>query len=199
VPYSTPTSSGPGNDGFPQREIEIINHLVRDFLSSRSRHPDLELEDLVQEALFHWWAQRPRYTQSRGASIETFLRRVVRARLQDRERGIKAQKRDRGRGPASLDQPLAEDEPQGDTLADTIAGPADTAGTALYRVSLEAALARLNSRQKQIIAGLAQGYFMSQLSQRLNIPRATLYDQLDRVRRIFRDEGLSQFLDESDS
>ena len=198
MPYSTPTSSGPG-DNLPQREVDIVHHVVRDFLRIRTPHPDLELEDLVQEALFHWWAQRPRYTAERGASMETFLRRVVRGKLQDLERGIKAQKRGRGRGPASLDQPLTEDEPEGDTLGDTMADSADTEGAALYRVSLQAALAHLNPQQKQLMAGLAEGYSMSQISQRLGVPRATLYDQLDRVRRIFRDEGLSQFLDKSDS
>jgi RNA polymerase sigma factor (sigma-70 family) len=198
VPYSTPTSSGPG-DNLPQREVDIVHHVVRDFLSTRAPHPDLEFEDLVQEALSHWWAQRPRYTQSRGASIDTFLRRVVKARLLDLERGIKAEKRGQGHMPASLEQPLTVDEPEGDTLGDTIAGSADTEWTALYRVSLQAALARLSPQQKQLMAGLAEGYSMSQISLRLGIPRATLYDQLDRVRQIFRDEGLSQFLDKSDS
>jgi RNA polymerase sigma factor (sigma-70 family) len=198
VPYSAPNQSS-GNDGLPQREVEIVKHVVQDFLSTREHHPDLELGDLVQEALFHWWAQRPRYTQSRGASIETFLRRVVKAKLLDLERGIKAQKRGQGHGPASLDQPLAEDEPEGDTLGDTIADSADTEGTALYRVSLATALARLSPQQKQLMAGLAEGYPMSQIGQRLGVPRATLYDQLNRVRQIFWEEGLDQFLDESDS
>jgi DNA-directed RNA polymerase specialized sigma24 family protein len=198
VPFSAPASSGPG-DGLPEREVEIVKHVVRDFLSTRVRHPDLEPEDLLQECLFHWWSQRPRYTQSRGAPIENFLRRVVKAKLLDLERGIKAQKRGQGHGPASLDRPLAEDEPQGDTLGDTIADSADTEWSAMYRVSLGVVLARLNPQQKQLMAGLAEGYSMSQMSRRLHIPRATLYDQLDRVRRIFRDEGLSQFLDDSDT
>ena len=172
---------------------------MRDFLSTRERHPDLELEDLAQECLVHWWTQRPRYTQSRGASMETFLRRVVKAKLIDLERVAKAQKRGQGRSPASLDQPLAGDEPEGDTLGDTIADEADTAWDASYRVSLEAALGRLSPRQREIIAGLAEGYPMSQISQRLGVPRATLYDQLNRIRQIFRDEGLGQFLDQSDS
>jgi RNA polymerase sigma factor (sigma-70 family) len=198
VPYSTPTSSGPGDD-LPQREVDIINHVVRDFLSTRERRPDLELEDLVQECLIHWWTQRPRYTQSRGSSMETFLRRVVTAKLLDLERRIKAQKRGQGRIPMSLDQPLAEDEPDGDTLGDTVADLADTARDATTRVALSQALSRLSPRQRQLISGLAAGDSMSQISQSLGIPRPTLYDELNRIRQIFRDEGLNQFFGESDS
>jgi RNA polymerase sigma factor (sigma-70 family) len=198
VPYLAPDQSS-GNDGLPKREVEIIKYVVRDFLSARERHPVWEYEDLVQECLLHWWAQRPRYTQSRGASIETFLRRVVKAKLIDLERGARAQKRGSGRRPASLDQPLAEDELEGDTLGDFIGDPADTEWEALHQVSLEAALSRLSPRQKQIIAGLQEEYTVSQISQRLGVPRATLYDDLKRIRQVFRDEGLASYLNPSDT
>jgi RNA polymerase sigma factor (sigma-70 family) len=198
VPYSAPDQSSE-NDNLPEREVDIVNHVVRDFLSARRSHPDLELEDLVQECLIHWWQQRSSYDQSWGASIETFLRRVVKAKLIDLERGARAQKRGSGRSPGSLDQPLNEDEPESETLGDTIADPANTEWEALHQVSLEAALSRLSSRQREIIAGLREEYTVSQISKRLGVPRATLYDQLKRIRQIFQDEGLNQFLDESDS
>ena len=159
----------------------------------------MELEDLLQECLFHWWSQRPRYTQSRGASIETFLRRVVKAKLIDLERRVLAQKRGQGRSPASLDQSLAEDEPEGDTLGDTIADPANTEWEALHQVSLEAARSRLSPRQQEIIAGLTEEHTVSQISKRLGVPRGTLYDELKRIQGIFRDEGLIPYLDSSDT
>jgi RNA polymerase sigma-70 factor (ECF subfamily) len=198
VPCSAPDQFS-GNDDLPQREVDIIGHVVRDFLSTRELHSDLELEDLVQECLLHWWVQKPKYRQSRGASIATFLRRVVNNKLFDLERGAKAQKRGQGRSSESLDQPLGEDEPEGDTLADYIADPANTEWEALHRVSLAAALSRLSPRQEQIINGLRDEYTVSQISRQLGVPRATLYDDLKRIRQIFRDEGLNQFLDESDS
>ncbi len=198
MPYSAPDQSS-GSDGLPNREVEIVKHVVRDFLSTRERHPDLELEDLVQECLVHWWVQRPRYTQSRGASIETFLRRVVNNKLVDLERGAKAQKRGQGRSPESLDQPLAEDELERDTLGDTIADAADTEGEALLQASLEAALSRLGPRQRQLLDGLLAGYPMKQISRQLGVPRGTLYGELERIQRIFRDEGLIPYLDSSDT
>ena len=196
--FSSPTFSGHGDD-LPKREVDIINHVVWDFLATRKPHPDLEREDLVQECLIHWWTQRPRYTETRGASIETFLRRVVKAKLLDLERGANAQKRGCGRHADSLDRPLNLEEPDADALGNTVASNADTEGEATLQVSLEQALSRLSPQQKQIIAGLAEQYQMSQISQRLGVPRATLYGELERIRRIFRDEGLNQFLDWSDS
>jgi len=198
VLYSAPDQFS-GNDGLPQREVDIINHVVWDFLATRKPHPDLEREDLVQECLFHWWTQRPRYTETRGASIETFLRRVVQAKLIDLEREIKAQKRGSGRQADSLDRPLNLEEPDADPLGDTVASNANTEGEATLQVSLEVALSRLSPQQKQIIVGLAEQDQMSHISQRLGVPRATLYDDLKRIRRVFQDEGLNQFLDWSDS
>ncbi|MFQ6029237.1 MAG: hypothetical protein ACE5Q6_17300 [Dehalococcoidia bacterium] len=75
----------------------------------------------------------------------------------------------------------------------------NTPTTSRLRLSLEAARSRLSPRQRQLLEGLLSEYPMSHLSQRLGVPRATLYDELERIRRIFRDEGLHQFLDESDS
>ena len=166
-----------------------------DFLVTRERHPDLEQEALVQECLVHWWTQRPRYNSKREASIETFLRRVVKGKLIDLERGIKAQKRGRGRRPASLEKPISSEKSDSDTLANLLNAHSDTAQDAIHRVSLEAALSRLSPRQKQIIAGLLEEPPKSQISLRLGVPRATLYDELKRIQRIFRDEGLNQFLD----
>jgi len=198
VPHAAPTRFS-DDDGLPQREVDIIRHVVRDFLSTRQPHPALEQEDLAQECLLHWWLQRPRYTPSRGASLETFLRRVVKAKLLDLERGARAEKRGSGRQADSLDRPLNEEEPDANTLGDTVADAADTEGEATLRVSLEAARSRLSPRQRQLLEGLLEEYPMTHLSQRLGVPRATLYDELERIRRIFRDEGLHQFLDSSDT
>lgn len=84
---------------------------------------------------------------------------------------------------------------EGDTVADF----ADTARDATNRVSLRVALSLLSPQQKQIIAHLAAEYPMSQISQRLGVPRATLYDDLKRIQKIFRDEGLNPYLSQSDS
>lgn len=192
--FSSPAFSGLGG-GLPEREVDIINHVVRDFLATRERQPDLELEDLVQESLLHWWTQRPKYNPQRGASIETFLRRVVKAKLTDIERVVRAQKRGGGRPAASLDQPISDDQAESDTLGNVLAGSADTAREATSRLSIHQALSRLTPRQRELISGLNAGLPMSQVSQALNVPRPTLYDELKRIRQVFRDEGLSPFLD----
>ena len=120
---------------------------------------------------------------------------MVKAKLIDLEGGIKAQKRGGGRPAASLDQPINDDHAEPDTLGDVLSGPADAAREALSRLSIHQALSRLTPRQRELISGLNAGLPMSQVSQALNVPRTTLYDELKRIRQVFRDEGLSPFLD----
>lgn len=198
MPYSTPTFSAE-DDGLPAGEIAIVGYVVRDFLSTRSPHPDLEFDDLVQEALLHWWTQRPRYSSQRGASLATFLRRVVKAKLLDIERIIKAQKRGGGRRALSLDQSLDDEDLDADTLGEVLADSADTDGEATARIALDQALSHLSPRQRQLISGLEAGYSMSQLSRALRLPRTTLYDELNRIKQVFRDEGLAPHLNDPDT
>ena len=70
----------------------------------------------------------------------------------------------------------------------------DAAQEAIDSVALEVALAQLDQRQRQIIAGLEFGLTMSGISQKLGVPRSSLYDELERIRKVFQDEGLSPYL-----
>ncbi len=156
---------------------------------------DLEFDDLVQEALLHWLSQRPRYSPERGASLATFLRRVVNAKLLDIERGIRAQKRGGGSSAESLERQLTPDDPDSGTLGDTIQGTDDVESEAVMQVTLQKALNRLTPRQRSIISGMQEGIPMSQLSRALGMSRPALYDELERIRRVFRDEGLAPYLE----
>ena len=198
MPSSTPAFSWE-NDDLSKREIDVIDHVVRYFLSTRNYHPELILEDLTQECLVHWWIARSKFNSNRGASIETFLRRVVNAKLVDLERGVKAQKRGGGRAVLSLDQSLSADDLDSETLAETLSDLADTSRESVERVALEQARSLLNLRQNQIIAGLVDELPMSKISEALGVPRATLYDELNRIRQIFLDEGLAPFFDYPDT
>ena len=183
----------PENHDLEDWEIGLVVLLVGDILSTRARQPDLEREDLVQECLLHWWEQRGRYDPDRGASQRTFLRRVVEAKLLDIERGVRSQKRGGGQSPDSLDRPV-NDEPDSATLAELLPDSTDIEGEAITEVTLGAALARLTPAQRKLISGLRVGNSMAELSQKLDVPRATLYDELKRIRQVFCDEGLAPHL-----
>lgn len=194
MPNQTPTQP-PENHDLPVREVEIVGHVVRDFLSTRRPHPDLEFDDLVQECLLHWWSQRSRHSQERGASLTTFLRRVVKAKLIDIERGIRAQKRGGGRVAQSLGKSLMPDDPDASTLGDTIRDSTDVESEAMLQITLRKALARLTPRQRRLTSGLSAGTSMSELSKALGVPRPTLYDEMKRIQQVFCDEGLAPYLE----
>lgn len=194
--HQAPASPLEPGDGLPQREVEIIRHVVLDFLSTRPRPRtlDLEVDDLVQEAQLHWWLQRPKYQARRGASVETYLRHVVNAKLTDLERVARAQKRGAGVEESSLDAPLSAAGNDGGTLGDLVPGTDDTAAEAEFEVIRTQALSRFTRRQRDLVLGLEQGHSISEVSRRPGVPRPTLHDELKRIQLVFRDEGLAPFL-----
>ena len=106
------------DNAFEPWEISLAERLVRAFLISRAPGK-LEFDDLLQECLLHWWQQRDRYSASRGASPQTFFRRVFRAKLLDIARSAQAQKRGGARQEHYLSEPLGPDDE--DLLSDSIA------------------------------------------------------------------------------
>ena len=118
--HYAPDSNGPQSGELADWEIALVRFLVDDFLSSRTAIPGFEADDLVQECLLHWWSQRQRYNETRGASKKTFMRRVVKAKLIDIERTMKAGKRGGGHHPLSLDAPLSHEPGEERTLGDTV-------------------------------------------------------------------------------
>jgi RNA polymerase sigma-70 factor (ECF subfamily) len=129
------------------------------------------------------------------------MRRVLRAKLLDIERRERAAKRGGYSQPLSLDAPavpggtqdttslgalLPDDDPERtpDQLVDRLA----------LRSLIERAVSRLSPRQRRIVQERGSGTTMAELSRLLAVPRPTLYDELERIKAVFRDEGLEEFL-----
>ena len=60
---------------------------------------------------------------------------------------------------------------------------------------LRRALRKLSCRQREMCRLIkVEGLSMNQVSQKLNIPRGTLFDEVLRIREVFRNEGLKDYL-----
>lgn len=155
-------------------------------------------EDLLQEALLHWWRQRQRYELSKGASPATFLRRVVRSKLLDVARRDRAEKRGGGTVPLSLDAPLgsADDLSPADTVRDMRGGssPDDAAQFNALRQHIADVERRLTARQRALLEALRDETPLTELSRRAGVNRSTVYADLARLRELFRSAGLEDFL-----
>ncbi len=156
---------------------------------------NVEFADLLQECLHHWWSRRDRYDERRGASRKTFLRIVVGAKLLDLARGWKAENRGAGLRPLSLDTPISPDDLEGPTLAEMLPAQEDMGSDVAAVADWNKLIARLSDRQRRIIAGVSTGMTKTDLSRQFRISRDTLYEELKRIRQVFRDEGLAPHLE----
>ncbi len=178
---------------FEPWELDLIWTLVQDFVTRQTLPRDLESQDLYQECVVHWLSRRQRYDERRGASRSTFLRKVVRAKLQDLALGWKAAKRGAGQQPLSLDAPMSRNEPDGPTIGDLLAD--QRTSDSAVALDIQRLTDRLSARQRWIIGGTRLGFTKTEISRWLSISRDTLHEDLRRIREVFRDGGLAPHLD----
>lgn len=185
----------PAGDEFEQWELDLIERQVAGFFATHRPAHDLEFDDLFQECILHWWSQRDLYDERRGASRQTFLRRVVRRKLQDLARRWAAQKRVSGQRTLSLDAPPSHRHPHGAAIGDMLPDHRDVSADVSVAVHLNRLTAKLSDRQRRIIEGVRAGMTKTALSERLEISRDTLHEELRRIQQVFRDGGLASHLE----
>jgi len=188
---------------FQPWELAIAKKLVRDFrATSRALQHD-EIDDLLQETLMHWYQARGSHDPQGKASVRTYMARVVRNKLIDlvRERESDKQIINSLTIPTDVTH---TDEPgrpgsTGDEAESTLPEPDDTrehrdAEQSLH-LDLARALAQLTPRQRELCRLLLeQDLTMVEASQRLGVPRATLYEELKHIRATFKALGLEGYL-----
>ncbi len=128
------------------------------------------------------------------------MAQVLRNKLTDMVREMTANKRAGDPGALSLDAPLNGTE-DGITLGDVLAdGQADPAASGDMdsrhaRIDLTRAMAFLTPNQQRLCQLLGEeGLSIKEAAERLRIPRGTLYEEIKRVRQIFDQQGLGDYL-----
>ncbi|HEX77164.1 MAG TPA: sigma-70 family RNA polymerase sigma factor [Dehalococcoidia bacterium] len=177
---------------FEDWEVAIARKLSSEFLARHSWIKGIELDDLVQECLLQWYLARHTYQQRKGASPQTYMAKVVRHRLHNILEEHLAEKRRADRMATSLEASVGEGEA---TLKEVIpiAGVGVEATTSL-RLDLEQAMEKLTPLQRKLCTLLWQGYGVTEIGAILNRPRPTIYDEMKRIRRVFADAGLDEYL-----
>ncbi|MBK7079403.1 MAG: sigma-70 family RNA polymerase sigma factor [Betaproteobacteria bacterium] len=185
---------------FQAWELAIAKKLVRELHeTSRALQHD-EADDLLQEVLLHWYHARASHDPMGKASIRTYMARVVRNKLIDliRERESDKEKVNILAVPTEITH---EGEP-GSTTDDAGGDPPEPEEAREHRdaeqslhLDLARALARLTPRQRELCQLLLeQDLSMVKASQRLRVPRSTLYEELKHIRTIFKALGLDAYL-----
>lgn len=187
---------------FQSWEIAIAKKSVNQYRGKYTCLKREEFNDLLQEVLIHWYLNKDKYNSNRDASKKTFMAKVVENKLTDILREAKTDKRTSNYQTISLCRPLGDDE-SCSTLSDVIIegdilSRSNTLSPFLknqLKIDLSRAFLKLNSRQKKICnLILSEDLNTSELSLFLNTPRTTIFDEINRIRKIFEKEQLKDYL-----
>ena len=187
--------------GLGNWEIATAKKLVSEY---RRKHRILdreEFEDLMQECLAHWIVARRRIPPEPDPRPPvSYMAQGLRNKLTDMVREMTADTRAGDPGALSLDAPLDGTEDGitlGDVLADEQADPAGSGDvdSRHARIDLSRVMALLTPAQQRLCQLLGEeGLSIKEAAERLRIPRGTLYEEIKRIRRIFDQQGLSNYL-----
>ena len=190
-------------EGLQRWEIAVTKKLVGEFRRRSRSLAREEFDDLVQECLAHWIVVRRKLAPDPDAPPVGYMAQVIRNKLTDLIREQAADKRAGEQDALSLDASLDGSE-DGMTLADLLADnesaqPDDHGAVERRhsRIDIGRVLERLTPVQRQLCQMLgAEGLTIKEAAERLRIPRGTLYEEIKRIRKVFADQGLGDYLKE---
>lgn len=170
--------------------------MVKEFQGDFSCLAKEGFEDLLQECLTHWFFVKDQYGSAQKETHKALLKGIIKNKLHDIAIERKAQKRKMLYKTKSLDEILESSDEESLEKTLTIE---DEGFRKLPKEELTLAIAKasekLSLRQKKLCKALGEdGLNIYQASKVLKIPRTTIYEEINRIREIFREEGLQDYL-----
>ncbi|MBI5399538.1 sigma-70 family RNA polymerase sigma factor [Candidatus Saganbacteria bacterium] len=152
-------------------------------------------EDLLQDCLAHWVFVKDKYEPGHAATIKTFMERVVKHQLLNIVRDRQSYKRKAFYTSLSLDELIANKDNNFIEKFLRVEGDAfDSLMKAEFPTAMSNAKEKLSFRQKELCRLLEDGLSVKQASRHLGLPRSTVREERKRIREIFRNEGLQEYL-----
>lgn len=190
-------------DGLQKWEIAVTKKLVGEFRRRSRSLAREEFDDLVQDCLAHWIVVRQKLSPDPDNPPVGYMAQVIRNKLTDLMREQTAEKRAGDLAALSLDATIDGSE-DGMTFGELLADDESTAGGDHQgvdrhhaRIDIGRALERLTPAQRRLCAMLGEeGLSIKEAAERLRIPRGTLYEEIKRIRKVFADYGLGDYLKE---
>ena len=182
---------------FEDWEIGIVKNIIAGFRKENQCLKTEDFDDLVQECLIHWYFVKEKYDPSSNASLKTFMERVVKNKLSNIAKEYRRDKRKVFHKSISIDQPLSEDNDS--TLSDSLStentSHPNFRSQLELQIELEKTMQKLSPQQKEICKYLEdETVSIKDISQYLNIDRGTVYREIKRIRAIFEEDRLKDFL-----
>ena len=183
-------------DLFADWELQTAESLVSRFwLSSQRVRAAYEKEDLLQECLIHWHGVRDRYVATRGASQKTYMTRIVQNKLLELLRHEKADVRRINSEAVPFSTPLDSEEDR--TIEDEADEAIGQEPDSFEESGVHDILGSLSltPRQKEISDLLSQGFKKTEIAKKVGAHRDTVYQDIERIRKLFEEKGLKRFLE----
>ena len=189
--------------GLEKWEIAVTKKLVDEFRRRSRILAREEFDDLVQECLVHWIAVRSKLVPGSNGPPVAYMSQVLRNKFVDSMRQQAADKRRGGLEMRSLDA-AADDSEDGMLLSELIAvsGHFEAAyqvGSDRHhsRIDVRRALSKLTpARQRLSVMLGVHGLSIKEAAEQLRIPRSTLYEEIKRIRQVFIDHRLDDYLED---
>ena len=156
-----------------------------------------DFEDLYHDCLSHWFVAKKKFKAGGKATEKTFMGRVVRNKLFDIVKSQERICRKQSQFNLSLDKPLlfeADHFSLLDVLPCESPSPPELIIEQEYQVKITQVIKTLPRKQQELCRLLGdEGLSVTDASRKLNTPRSTIYDELDRIRAIFSKEKLDEY------
>ena len=189
----------PGN-GLANWELSVTTKLVGEYRRRSQILERCEFDDLVQDCLLHWITVRRSLDCDPANPPLGFMAKVLRNWLADLVRKRGTDKRFGDLDMPSLDATV-DGSDDGMTLAELldVSQSRDSAGDGEthhhMHLDLLRACALLTPAQQRLCLMLGEeGLSVKAAAEHLGIPRGTLYEEINRIRKLFADHGLEIYL-----
>lgn len=174
-------------------ELKIIHQLVGWFLKDFDVFQTRK-EEIIDICVDHWQQKKSQYNPDRGTR-EGFMKSVIRNKLKDLIRVWSSRKNFHQYFKESLNQLLDEKSESQISLSLVVNNhPIDSLARDELKIRLEFISKQLNPQQQIICQMLSERKNITEISRYLNKDRKTIYKDIERIRLMFVEDGLNDYL-----
>lgn len=181
---------------FESWEIAVAKKIISDYRKEHAYLAREGLDDLLQECLIRWLEVRDRYDPARGASKKTYMAKVIASALRKLVEKANTDKRKAIYESASLEEPLNDDEDEF-TLKGKLAKEEDISPQAKseLKIDISRVLQKLTPEEQKLCKLLGEeGLSINEACKYFNKHRSVVYRDVLRIRKLFEEEGLKDYL-----
>lgn len=187
----------------PDYAARIIRFKARKLIGKYGFGP-ADQGDIEQELTLFLWRRLGVYDPTRGP-LKAFIDHVIKHGIATLVEHQRAQKRDYQRKPRSLNAPVRSTEPESperSALMDENDGARrlgrcrrDSTMLSDLALDVRERVARLSPELRELCE-LLRHASITEVAEKTGMPRGTLYERVNVLRRLFEDAGLRSYLDE---